>query len=335
MWPPFVSGSSRSGLEEPRTAPLRKPDFDYIEVPWNDRLGEDLARFARDLRPEVAVREVREDEHARSSRTGEPGCPRARRVGRLGRALGLLLAEGRLVDEHVRLLGDLEHGPGRGSVTRQDDLPPGPSRAEHLFGRDLAASGQRDRLPTLEPSEEWALRNPERRGRLDVEATRPRHLHEGVPIRDGAVRDLEDDHPVLAAVECVAGTKLHELERIREFPEDPLERAEEVDEPRRAVHGERKTPSAQGERLQHPGEAEVVVGVEVRDEHLRQLDEPDGRAEELALRPLAAVEEDALPAATDQRPRQPPARCRHGARRPQEDEVEVHASSVRGGTRVP
>src|SRR5580765_240278 len=67
-----------------------------------------------------------------------------------------------------------------------------------------------------------------------------------------------------------------------------------------------------------------VIGVEVRDEDLRQLRQADRRAQHLALRPLAAVEEQALPAAPDEQRRGSPLSRRDRARRPEEDEVEVH-----------
>src|SRR6476646_5827608 len=66
-----------------------------------------------------------------------------------------------------------------------------------------------------------------------------------------------------------------------------------------------------------------MIRVEVRDEHLRQLRQADRGAQHLALRPLAAVEEQALAAADEQRRRSPLSR-RDRARRPEEDEVEVH-----------
>ncbi len=59
---------------------------------------------------------------------------------------------------------------------------------------------------------------------------------------------------------------------------------------------QRHLAPAQGERLEHPGQPEVVIGVVVREEHLGQLDEPDGGAEQLALGALSAVEEQALAA---------------------------------------
>ena len=75
---------------------------------------------------------------------------------------------------------------------------------------------------------------------------------------------------------------------------------EEVAQPGRPVDRERHVAVAERERLQHPRQAEVVVAVEVREEDLAQVDEADRRAQQLALRPLAAVEEQPVAAAADE-----------------------------------
>jgi hypothetical protein len=67
-----------------------------------------------------------------------------------------------------------------------------------------------------------------------------------------------------------------------------------------------------------------VIRVEMRQEDVLEIDEPCVRPEQLPLRSLAAVDEQAIAAATDQRGRGSAGRRRRGARRPQEDEVEIH-----------
>ena len=66
------------------------------------------------------------------------------------------------------------------------------------------------------------------------------------------------------------------------------------DEPGRAVDRDRHLAAAERERLQHPGQPEVVVGVVVGEEDLAQVDQAERRAEQLALGALGAVEEQAL-----------------------------------------
>ena len=62
----------------------------------------------------------------------------------------------------------------------------------------------------------------------------------------------------------------------------------------------------------------------VREKDLAQVDQPDARAQQLPLRSLAAVEEQALaPAAQENRRRSALSR-RHGAGGAEEDEIEVH-----------
>src|ERR671918_1713466 len=153
----FLSGRSSPGLDESGAAPLGKPDVDDIEVPGNNCLGEDLARLTCDLGPEVAVGEVREYEHPHACCARELGRVYSRGVGGLGRTVALLGGERRLVDEHVRLAGDVEHGPRWSRVAGEDDLAPRPRRPQHLLRRDRGPVGQLDPLAALESAEQRSL----------------------------------------------------------------------------------------------------------------------------------------------------------------------------------
>ena len=68
--------------------------------------------------------------------------------------------------------------------------------------------------------------------------------------------------------------------------------------------------------------------MEMGQEHLAQLHEADVAAEELALRPFGAVEEQALAAATDERRGRCALGRRRGAGRPEEDDVEIHGAGL-------
>src|SRR5207244_6323935 len=81
-------------------------------------------------------------------------------------------------------------------------------------------------------------------------------------------------------------------------------------------------------RLQHPRQPEVVVGVEVREEDLLQLDQADRGQEQLALRALAAVEQEALAAAAQEQRGRGAVSRRHRPGRAEEREVEVHSASI-------
>jgi putative nucleotidyltransferase with HDIG domain len=247
--------------------------------------------------------------------------------------LGLLRREGRFVDEDVRVLCRVQHGRGRTGIAGDHDAAPRARRAEHLFRSDNVPSGELHRLAALELPEQRSGRNAERHGSFHVESARAGRLGERIAVGRDAVLDREGKDAVVATVEDVSGPQLHEVDLVRELPEDPFEDAEELDEPRRAVDGQRKLPAAQGEGLEHPRQAEVVVSVVVRQENLGQLDEPDARAQELSLRALAAVEEDPVATAANERAREPAPGRGHGARRAEKDNVEVHGASV-GGARL-
>ncbi len=208
------------------------------------------------------------------------------------------------MDEQVGVDGGLEDRARRPGVAREDDPPPAPRLAEHVGGPHDRAVGERHVLPALERAEERARRDAEPRRSLDVEAARPLLLDERVADRRGAVVDLNRLDRVVAALDPLAGAELDEPVRVRELAEDPRERAEEVLEPARAVDGQRRLAPAERERLHQAGQPERVVGVEVREEDLVHVHEPDRRTQELALRPLAAVEKQSLAAAAqEQSPR--------------------------------
>ena len=67
-----------------------------------------------------------------------------------------------------------------------------------------------------------------------------------------------------------------------------------------------------------------MVGVEVGEEDLLEVDEADVRAQQLPLRALAAVDQDPLAAATDERRGGAALGGGRGAGRPEEDDVEIH-----------
>ena len=130
------------------------------------------------------------------------------------------------------------------------------------------------------------------------------------------------------AREHVAGSQRDELVRIGEPPEHAAQVAEQLGEPGRPVDRDRQLAPAERERLQHPGQPEEVVGVEVRQEDLAELDEPDGRAEHLPLRALAQSNSRRSPPAADEQRARRALRRRHRAGRAEEDEVEIHAARL-------
>ena len=246
----------------------------------------------------------------------------------LPRTVAVLVEERRLVDEDVGAGEEHADCIRRSGVAGVHDGPTGPRRPDELLGLHRSPVGERDRLPALQGASLGPERDAERVGDRVVEAAGPLALDERVSERGHAVLDGKRADVVAVARQDVAGAKLDELDGVRELPEHLPERGVEVAEPGRPVDGERHVAHPQRERLEHPWQAEVVVGVEMRDEDLLEVDEADRRAQELALGSLAAVEEHPVAATPDEQGRgsAPGGRC--AGRGAEEDDVEVHAPMV-------
>ena len=137
--------------------------------------------------------------------------------------------------------------------------------------------------------------------------------------------DRESLDRVFAPLEPLPRLELDDCQRVREPPEERVQPLEQLAQAARPVDRQRRlVPATQRERLQHPRQAEEVVGVEVREEDLLQVGQADRRPLQLALRPLAAVEQEPLAAAPDEEGRRPALRGRHRGGCAEEDDVEVH-----------
>ena len=100
----------------------------------------------------------------------------------LGGALGLLVGERRLVDEHVGLVRGDPHRVARHRVPGDDDLAPGAARAHHLLGLTPRIVSPRCTRPNSGPGV-----SP-RRGRLRrVEGAGPLRLEQRVAKRGASV----------------------------------------------------------------------------------------------------------------------------------------------------
>jgi hypothetical protein len=326
--PPFLEGAS---LDQPRPSPLLEADVDDIEVPRDLGPRKDGAGLVGNLACEVAAGEVRQRDKRDLGGTRDlRGVGRRRVRGLLG-TRSLVFAEGRLVDEQVGRARGLEDRPRRGGVPRQHDLAARPRLAQHHVRRDDGTVGERHRVAPLQSPALRPGRHAERIRRLDVEAPGARRLHERVADGGNAVVDGKGAELVAVTRDDVPRPELDERVLVREPAEDAAQRGEELAQPPRAVDRDRQLPAAERERLQHPGQAEIVVGVVVRQEDVRELGKPDRRAEQLALRPLAAVEQQPLTLAADQQRSRRALRGRHRAGRAEEDDVEIHASILRAG----
>ena len=136
--------------------------------------------------------------------------------------------------------------------------------------------------------------------------------------------DSVRDQPVPVARNLVTVAELARVQGEAEPSDERSEDREQDGKPGRPVQLEALFATAQVVGLEQPGQPEHVIGVVVAEEHHVEIDEPDPGAQELALGAFAAVEQDALAAAPDQRRRgRAPCRGRR-TRGAQEDDVQVH-----------
>ena len=245
-------GVERATLDELRRSPLSETGSSMISKSLgHDRLGEDRARLACGVGPEVPLREVREREQLTPAVASELRRVGARSSARSRGALALVLEERRLVDEQIGAGRRLDDRSRRRGVPGDHELPAGPGGPSTSSGCTIAAAGERDRLaaPAGRPlgaggtPSASAASTSKRPGRVV--------LDERIADRRDAVVDGERHEAVAVAVERVAGLELHELVRIREPAEDAPQRCEELDEARRPVDRDRHLAPAERERLQH------------------------------------------------------------------------------------
>ncbi len=250
-----------------------------------------------------------------------------RRVERLECSVALLLAEGRLVHEDVRAFREHLNRVGRCRVAGEHDPAPGTRLAEHRVGRDHLTVIERDRIAPLQSAALGSRRHAERIGGLHVEPARPIVFVERVPDRAHTVMHGNDEDAVAVPLERLTGAHLDGLDRIRQPADDPPQVAEELAEARRPIDGQRHLPLTEGKGLQHPRQAERVIGVVVRQEDLLEIRQAQRRTHQLALRSFCAVEEQALAAPPHEKRCRRPRGGRGTRRRTQEDDVEVHAAA--------
>ncbi len=263
---------------------------------------------------------------------GEPCDLRRLGRGRMERLTGaflLLGREGRLVHEQVGMVRRLDDARRGCRVAGEHDLSAGPPRPEHRVGRDHAPVGERQRLASLEDAPLPPGWDADRIGGVHVEAPRPLVLDEGVADGGDAVVDGEGVDPILAPLERLPGLDLDERQRVRQPAEERAQLAEQVLEPLRPVHRQPGLlAAAKRECLQHPRQAEEVVGVQVREEDLLDVGQADHGPLQLPLRALGAVEEELLAAAPQQERRRCALRRRHRGRRAEKEKVEIHAGRL-------
>ena len=118
---------------------------------------------------------------------------------------------------------------------------------------------------------------------------------------------------------------------IREPPVHPLQVAHQAAQARRPVDGQRHVAAPHRKGLQHAGQSQEVVGVVVGQEDVLHVRQPHA-AQQLALRPLAAIDQHAVAAAPHQHAGRGALDGRHRAGRAEEQDGEIHGrlSSLTG-----
>src|SRR5256885_4242963 len=278
-----------------RAASIRIRDLDFHEVLCDPHVFEDLLRILADRRRVLIPRaHMREDEET------DPRFLRDRRGlprGGVPIPVRLLLqrrVRGRVVDQDVRVVRNLDEGVVRHRVSGIHDLSPSPRGPEHVLRPDRTVSDL-DRLSFLQPAVEGSARHTEPLRPVDAEAPRARLLLEGVRIARNRVDRLERLHGVFAAVDLSAGRELlgSDRETRREIPEGEQFAHEPLYAPR-PVDLERHLAPVHGHALDHAGQSEEMVSVEMGEEDPGDLHEAEAALHELPLRPFAAAEQHDL-----------------------------------------
>jgi len=191
-------------------------------------------------------------------------------------------------------------------------------------GRDSPS----DSLASLEPAEVPVVGDPETARGVDVEAAGPLRLDVCVAQRLHSVLDGEGAHLEAVVLDPFPRPELDQLDLVAELAENPPQRLEEAMQPRRPDDPQGRLPLHQVVGLQQPRQPEVVVGVEVGDVDVVDLDQP-GRVDHLPLGPLPRIDQDPATAGPDQHAGGSPPRRGHGAAGAEEDDREIHGPSVR------
>ena len=225
----------------------------------------------------------------------------------------------RVVDQDVRAPGDRDEVLVGHRVPCVDDLAAAARRAQDVLRADRAIPDP-DRLAFLQPAEQGTRRDAERLRPLHTEPPGPRPLLEHVAQARDRVDRLVGGDRVLAAVHGPARRDLLRLHR--EAWREVAEGEQLADEPLHAprpVDFEGRPPTVHRHALDHPGQPEEMVSVEVGQEDPRHLHEAQAALHELPLRAFPAVEQHDLR----------PAFHRHSAhvplrRRPRSGRTEEH-----------
>ena len=213
-------------------------------------------------------------------------------------------------------------------VARKHEPAPRPRRAHHLLGRHDRAGVERHRPSVLQLAAQRPERHPQRRCRLHVEPAGPDVLAQRVAEACHPVVGGERLDPVAVALQRLPRLELDQRQRIRQPADHAVERADQRPQAGWAVDRERRLAGAQRERLQHAGQAQHVIGVEVRDQRQVDVGQAGRRSQHLPLRALPAVDQDPLAATPHEIRGRATLRGRYRTGGSQEQHVQIHGPSL-------
>ena len=193
-------------------------------------------------------------------------------------------------------------------------------------GRASPITSCGDTPPTVSPAcsrpKSGPGATPSAAARLGVEAARALGLDDRVAERAPAVAHVERLDVVPVELDRVTGVHVGDLQVVGDPAPDAGHRRQQPLRPGRAEDVERLLATPQVERLQHPRQPEPVVGVVVREEDGVEIGETDA-AQQLALGPLAAVEQQPVTVEPREHGRQAAPGGGHRGARSGEEQLEL------------
>src|SRR3954451_5316916 len=316
-------GAPRVPAVQLRRPLLRERDVDGVEVARDLGAREDGPGLVADLAPRVARGDVRQREQADAGLGGQLGGLARGGVAGLQRAVELVGGERGLVDQDVGAVGGhADHVAGAG-VPREDQAAPAACLPYDLLRRHAV-----DGLAALQAAEVGTGCDAQPRGQLGVEAAGPVALDERVAVGLAAVADAQRVDLVAVELDDRVGLEVDGGQAVLQAAEHRApQRVQQRLGAGRAEDGERQGPVAQVEGLQHSRQPEPVVEVQVGEEDLGDLGQPHA-ADQLPLRALAAVDQELVGTAAQQRRGQAAAGGGHGAGGAGEEDREVHRGAA-------
>ncbi len=237
------------------------------------------------------------------------------------RHLTIAFQVGSLAHQHIGATHDLAQPIDLPDVADERQRDTGTIRPQHFIGVDDAPVRQGDRLAVDEVPPDGAGGHTERLGLLRQKGAARLFTKEVPEATRPAVDDREGDHLEVVVFEHHAGADVDQVNRHRRaraaqhHTEDQVFDAIQRPAPTvdfQPVHG--FPPRKGGDQ---PAQAQNVIEMAVGEQHALQTPEADPAAQNLPLRPFAAIDEKPLVAPQHDLRGQSPLNRRGGGRRAQ------------------